>query len=334
MNTSTPLSSPPLLLVRLALVAFCLSLSAALAATAPLITQQPSSITVAPGQPATLSVSVIGDAPLTYQWKKGGVAIPAATGSSYSIASAQPSDAAAYTVTFTNGTGNQTSAPAVLVVGTKHILYVKANAAGSNNGSSWANAYTSLNSALTAAVDGDEIWVAAGTYKPSTTSDRNAYFSVAKVLTILGGFVGNENNANARNWNTNVTILSGDLSGNDTGPGGNQGDNSKRVMVFEGNANAVVDGFRITGGNCPTAGQSPDTGGGIFVGDGRIATVRNSIFYWNYAVSYGGGLGAMGMAALTVEDCYFHHNAALWNGGGGMIAYGFDFQPMPHCIVR
>lgn len=321
-------------LIQRLFLALCLSGSVALAATAPLITQQPTSITVASGQPASFSVSVIGDAPLTYQWKKGGVDIPTATGSTYAIASAQAADAAAYTVTITNGTGNQISAPAVLVVGTKHILYVKANAGGSNNGSSWANAYTTLSSALSAALDGDEIWVAAGTYKPSTTSDRNAYFSVTKVLTILGGFAGTENNADARNWNTNVTILSGDLSGNDTGPGGNQGDNSKQVMVFEGNGNAVVDGFRITGGNCPTAGQQPDTGAGIFVGTGRIATVRNCTFYWNHAVSYGGGIGGLSMAALTVEDCYFHDNAAPSNGGGGMIAYGFGYQPTPHCIVR
>lgn len=333
--TNIPLLPVPFAsLAQRLMLALFLSCSVALAATAPLITQQPSSVTVAPGQPATFSVSVIGDAPLTYQWKKGGIDIPTATGSSYTIASAQAADAAAYTVTITNATGNQISAPAILVVGTKHILYVKANAAGSNNGSSWANAYTSLTSALSATVDGDEIWVAAGTYKPSGTSDRNAYFAVTKVLTILGGFAGTETNASARNWNTNVTILSGDLSGNDTGPGGNQSDNSKQVMVFEGNANAVVDGFRITGGNCPTAGQQPDSGAGIYVGNGRSASIRNCTFYWNYAVSYGGGLGGMRMAALTVEDCYFHHNAAPSNGGGGIMAYGFDSQPMPHCIVK
>lgn len=324
-------SSAPL--AQRLLLALCFSCTAALAATAPLITQQPSSVTVASGQPAILNVSVIGDAPLTYQWKKGGVDIPTATGSSYAIASAQALDTGAYTVMITNGTGNQISAPAVLVVGTKHILYVKANAAGANNGSSWADAYTSLTSALSAAVDGDEIWVAAGIYKPTVVGNRDAYFAVAKVLTILGGFAGTESNSSARNWNTNVTILSGDLSGNDTGPGGNQGDNSKRVMVFEGNANAVVDGFRITGGTAPGSG-SPDTGAGIYVGEGRIATVRNCTFYWNYAVSYGGGLGGMRMAALTIEDCYFHHNAAPANGGGGIMAYGFDYQPMPHCIVK
>jgi alpha-tubulin suppressor-like RCC1 family protein len=313
--------------------AFVILTGAVYASTAPLITQQPISTTVVQGQPVTFSVSAIGDPTLTYQWKKAGADIINATSGSYTIASVQGTDAAAYTVTVSNGTGSQLSAPAFLVVGTKHVLYVKASATGSNNGSSWANAYTSPNSALSAAVDGDEIWVAAGTYKPSSTGDRNAYFSITKVLTILGGFAGTETLAGARNWNTNLTILSGDLSGNDTGPGGNQGDNSKRVVVFEGNSNAVVDGFQITGGNAPGSGE-PDAGGGIYVGDGRVATIRNCTFYWNYAISYGGGLGGFSMAALTVEGCYFHDNAAPFNGGGGMIAYGFSYQPMPHCIIK
>lgn len=297
-----------------------------LAAAAPLITQQPISATVAPGQPVTFNVSAIGDPTLTYQWKKAGADIATATASSYSIASVQVSDAAAYTVVITNGVGNKTSAPAVLVVGTKHILYVKANAAGSNNGSSWANAFTSLNSALSAAVDGDEIWVAAGTYKPSGAGNRDASFTITKVLTILGGFVGNEVVASARNWNTNLTLLSGDLSGNDTGPGGNQGDNSKRVVVYEVSGNAVLDGFRITGGNAP---GSPDAGGGVYIGG--VAAIRNCTFSWNYALSYGGGLASYAFGALTLEGCHFHDNSAPFNGGGGMM---LDSSPGSHCIIK
>ena len=46
-------------------------------------------------------------------------------------------------------------------------IYVDANAAGANNGSSWANAYNYLQDALAdATVSGDDIWVAKGMYKP------------------------------------------------------------------------------------------------------------------------------------------------------------------------
>ncbi|MCW5207481.1 hypothetical protein VU11_02200, partial [Desulfobulbus sp. US2] len=54
------------------------------------------------------------------------------------------------------------------------IIYVKSGASGSNNGTSWANAYRTLTAALNEASgsSGQEIWVAAGTYYPTTGTDR------------------------------------------------------------------------------------------------------------------------------------------------------------------
>ena len=46
------------------------------------------------------------------------------------------------------------------------VLYVDADVVGGNNGSSWSDAYTELQSALAVAVAGDEIRVAEGTYLP------------------------------------------------------------------------------------------------------------------------------------------------------------------------
>ena len=66
-------------------------------------------------------------------------------------------------------------------------LFVRWNATtGANNGTSWANAYTSLQSALSVASTGTEIWVAAGTYRPTTGSDRTVSFSMKNGVKIYG----------------------------------------------------------------------------------------------------------------------------------------------------
>src|SRR5690349_7325949 len=68
------------------------------------------------------------------------------------------------------------------------VRYVNAFATGSNNGSSWRNAYKSLQSALAAAQPNDEIWVAAATYKPTTGTDRTISFVMPTGVAIYGGF--------------------------------------------------------------------------------------------------------------------------------------------------
>jgi hypothetical protein len=60
------------------------------------------------------------------------------------------------------------------------IIYVNTNATGTNNGSSWTNAFTDLQNALSVAFINDEIWVAAGSYKPTQTEDRALSFVMKK----------------------------------------------------------------------------------------------------------------------------------------------------------
>ena len=77
------------------------------------------------------------------------------------------------------------------------VLYVKADAVGADDGSSWGNACTDFNAALTAALAAngaiDEIWVA-GTMHAT----NNVQHNVNTELTIRGGFAGTESSAGER----------------------------------------------------------------------------------------------------------------------------------------
>jgi len=69
------------------------------------------------------------------------------------------------------------------------VIFVKPGGVGSQDGASWENA-SDLQAALTGAIKGDEIWVAAGTYKPTTGSDRLSTFTLKNGVALYGGFVG------------------------------------------------------------------------------------------------------------------------------------------------
>lgn len=68
------------------------------------------------GQPGTLSVGAVGSGTLAYQWYKDGVALPGATGSTYSISSLQFTNGGSYSVVVTSAYGSVTNTAASLTV--------------------------------------------------------------------------------------------------------------------------------------------------------------------------------------------------------------------------
>ena len=72
-------------------------------------------------------------------------------------------------------------------------VYVDAEATGSKDGTTWANAYDELHLAIEGATAGDYIFVkGGGTFKATTGTSRSKSFAVDKVLYIYGGFLGTE----------------------------------------------------------------------------------------------------------------------------------------------
>ncbi|MBX3737538.1 MAG: immunoglobulin domain-containing protein [Candidatus Didemnitutus sp.] len=82
----------------------------------PVITQQPAAATVAAGDSAIFRVAATGVAPLSYQWRKDGVAIAGATGAAMVLASAQVADVGTYDVVVSNLAGSVTSQGAALTL--------------------------------------------------------------------------------------------------------------------------------------------------------------------------------------------------------------------------
>ncbi len=80
------------------------------------IITQPSDQSVTAGQSVTFAVQATSSQSLSYQWTKNGANISGATGSSYTIGSAQLSDSAAYAVTINDGTTTVTTPGANLLV--------------------------------------------------------------------------------------------------------------------------------------------------------------------------------------------------------------------------
>ncbi|NCS53639.1 MAG: cadherin [Microcystis aeruginosa G13-05] len=194
---------------------------------------------------------------------------------------------------------------------TKRIIYVNAAATGGNSGTSWTNAFTDLQAALNAApLLGDEIWVAAGTYKPTTTTDRTATFTLKNQVKVYGGFAGTETTLEQRNITNNVTILSGDIGGTT-----NAQDNVYHVVTANfTNNTTVLDGFTIAAGNANGTGTDQNNGGGIFINDGT-PILSNLIFDNNNASNYGGGLFNTGASNPTLTNVTFRNNNAAFGGG-------------------
>jgi hypothetical protein len=82
----------------------------------PAVETPPANLTVVPGDPALFCVTVSGDPPLHYQWRKNGVNIPGATNQCFSIPQVQVSDGGSYSVVVQNEVAAVVSAAAQLTV--------------------------------------------------------------------------------------------------------------------------------------------------------------------------------------------------------------------------
>ncbi|MFN2218657.1 MAG: beta strand repeat-containing protein [Anaerolineae bacterium] len=209
-------------------------------------------------------------------------------------------------------------------------LYVDHTANGTNTGTSWLNALKALRDAFTLADNCagiGEIWVAEGVHRPDVGTglvpdSRTETYQLIDGVTVYGGFEGTETLLQERNWDNNVTVLSGDVDSNDdaTGgivntPGDISGANSYHVVVANGVGNtAVLDGFTITAGQANGSAANPEGRGGGIYNDAGSPTLSNLTFIGNIAGNGGGLANLNGDAPLT--NAFFKNNMAVSSGGG------------------
>ncbi len=193
------------------------------------------------------------------------------------------------------------------ILSAQTIRYVRSG--GNGNGSSWQDASGSLQSMIQASGTTDEIWVAAGIYKPETQIqaptdfsnpiERNSTFTLKSGLKLYGGFPANGSpTMNDRNSDLHETILSGDI-----GIANDSSDNCFHVLFFPNLNNIVIDGFTITGGaaNANGANGAPTS---------YVPSLTQDIY--NY---YGGAAYLYQGDSIQFSNCKIVANIAGYEGG-------------------
>ncbi len=218
------------------------------------------------------------------------------------------------------------------------VIYVDADAPGTNNGSSWQNAHNYLQDAVADANSSGEpveIRVAEGTYRPDEnalnpggTGDRAATFRLISGVALRGGYAGfGRPDPNTRDVDKYETVLSGDLLGNDSNVSDawdfawdpNRSENCFHVVTAVGtNAGTVLDGFVLTGGNATAEDDAVRHGGGMFNEDSSIELV-DCTFVRNHAMSAGAMFNSN--SSLNLVTCTFQEHCS-WGPGAAISNYG------------
>ena len=198
------------------------------------------------------------------------------------------------------------------------VIYVDHNATGSNNGSSWANAYNELSTALQASIpsNGNDIWVATGTYTPG--SSRSSTFEVQSGQRIIGGFDGLELTEEEADPEVNPTILSGNI-----GDPNSSADNAYHVISINSVKDSVVilQGLIVEQGNANGSGNDAYGGGLLSINNTAVDKaryyIRDCIFRNNYG-DYGGGMAMIvenfAIDTVNIQQCEFRNNTADYGG--------------------
>ncbi|MCS4099879.1 hypothetical protein GGQ17_003152, partial [Salinibacter ruber] len=199
-------------------------------------------------------------------------------------------------------------------------IYVDKGASGAGDGTSWADAYTALQDALSEARsngEDDAVWVAAGTYYPdegasANVDDRTESFRVESGIDLRGHFSGGEQSLEDRTLARGgpKTVLSGEIQQD-----GTQSNNAYTVLRITGGSAGEL---HVQGGAANGSGPQR-RGGGAYVTGG---TLHHAVLTGNRA-RRGAALFATGspvLEVLRVTGNYATEAGALYFSGDASTA--------------
>ena len=235
---------------------------------------------------------------------------------------------------------------AVLTAGlSAQTVYVDIDNATPGDGTSWATAYNNLNDALLGADAGAEVWIAAGTY---VTPDTASFF-IDKELTVRGGFAGTETSADDADPAANLTILSGDVMGNDpdlTYDSTRFDDNNRVLFITDTNDvsayTVTLDGLIIEHGGIAADNDDSfnDLSGGGLRSYARVNVTRTT-FRNNFArnggaifIRFGSSSGSV-FDSLTVSNNFVGNNRAIYvRDNDGVTFMNSEFMKVTPSLSR